>query len=76
MRHATVTRLQDQENVVADKYNINIAPNTWSKSYLPTVTFKTYTFPDGRKLQPPSPQLLALQAACVQIAQMSGAVDS
>jgi len=74
-RAMPLTRLQDDGKVVANKYNINFGPNMpWSTYCLSTTTFKTRTFPDGGKIEPPSPQLLALQAACAQIAQMSGAV--
>ena len=74
-RAMPLTRLQDDGKVVANKYNINLGPDMTSSTFcLSTTTFKTYTFPDGGKIEPPSPQLLALQAACAHIAQMSGAV--
>ena len=43
------------------------------RGFLPYATFKAHTLPNGETIEPPSPQLLALHAACTQIAQMSGA---
>ena len=43
------------------------------RGFLPYATFKAHTLPNGETIEPPSPQLLALHAACAQIAHMSGA---
>ena len=37
--------------------------------------FRAHTLPNGRTIEPPSPQLIALHAACAQIAHMSGAAE-
>jgi len=44
-------------------------------NFLTSMTFQTYTLPNGKKIEPPSPQLIALHAVCVKIAHMSGAAE-
>lgn len=65
--------LQENGNIVPNKYKVNLGRNVWNKSIHPTSTFETFTLPDGGKIEPPSPELLALHANCAQIAHMSGA---
>ena len=39
------------------------------------MAFRAYTLPGGKEIEPPSPQLIALHAACAKIAHMSGAAE-
>ena len=72
-RLTTITRLQDNGAVIPNKYEVNFIHGT---SYFRTpVTFQTYTLPNGKEIEPPSPQLIALHAACAKIAHMSGAAE-
>ena len=66
---------QDRGNVVPNAYSVNLAQPVWSKFFKKPVTFRTHPLPNGGVIEPPSPQMLALHAACAQIAHMSGAVE-
>jgi len=63
---------QDHGEIITDKYKVDFV-HDYSK-FLTSPTFQTYTFPNGKKIEPPSPQLIALHAACAGIAHASGAV--
>ena len=39
------------------------------------MTFRTHVLPDGKTIEPPSPQPLVLHASCAQIAHISGAME-
>jgi len=68
-----ITRLQDHGEIVTDKYEVNLAHGNWY--FRPSVTFRAYTLPNGKEIEPPSPQLIALHPACVKIAHMSDAAE-
>ena len=68
-----VTRLQDHGNVIPDKYKINYARGIWH--FRTSATFQAYTLPNGKKIEPPSPKLIALHATCAKIAHLSGAAE-
>ena len=70
-----LTLLQEYGSVVPNKYAINITNTYVLAAFLPYTTFKVHTLPDGTAIEPPSPQLLALHAACAKIAHMSGAME-
>ena len=70
-----VTRLQDHDNVVTNQYKINCSVNSFYPHFHPTVTFGTHALPNGKMIEPPSPRLIALHAACAQMAHMSGAAE-
>ena len=72
-RLTAIARLQDDGIVIADKYNVNFAPGI--SFFRTSVTFQTYTLPNGKKIEPPSPHLIALHPACAKIARMSGAAE-
>jgi len=63
--------VQDNGEIITDKYKVNFV-HDYSK-FLTSATFQTYTFPNDKKIEPPSPQLIALHAACAKIAHTSGA---
>jgi hypothetical protein len=59
-----------------DTYRANVCdPNTfiWFGDLLREVRFHNSTTPDGRAVPPPDPGLLAIHAACAQVAHLSGA---
>ena len=66
-----ITRLQDHGNIVPDKYKINYARGIWP--FRASTTFQANALPNGKKIEPPSPKLIALHAACAKIAHLSGA---
>jgi len=70
---SATTQLQDHGKVITDKYGINFAHGV--PNYPTSVTFKSYTLLNDNKIEPPSPQLLALHAASAKIAHMSGVVE-
>jgi hypothetical protein len=70
-----VTRLQDHGNVVTNQYKVNCSVNDYYPHFHPTVTFGTHALPNGKTIEPPSPQLTALHAVCAQIAHISGAAE-
>lgn len=72
-RLTAINQLQDPGNVVSDMYNTGFARDIWSEDFKHSVTFRTHLLPNGRSIEPPSPQFLALHAACAQVAHMSGA---
>ena len=72
-RLTTITRLQDHGEIITGKYKVNFAPGNWY--FRTSVTFQAHTLPNGKKIEPPSPQLIALHAACAKIAHMSGAAE-
>jgi len=74
-RPTIIIRLQNRGNVIPGKYKLNCAVHYWQNYLHHSVTFRTHTFPDGKKIEPPSPRLIALHAACAQIAHMSGAAE-
>jgi hypothetical protein len=68
--------LQDHGNIIPDKYKVGFALGHWPfRASATSVTFQAYTLPNGKKIEPPSPQLIALHAACAKIAHMSGAAE-
>jgi len=64
--------MQDHGSVIADEYKVNFAHGNWPFRRA-SVTLKTYTLPNGKKIEPSSPQLIALHAACAKITHTSGA---
>jgi len=66
-------RLQDHREVIPDKYKINYVRGIWH--FRASATFQTYTLSNNKKIEPPSPKLIALHAACAKIAHMSGAAE-
>ena len=77
-RLTTIVRPQAEGNFITDKYKVNFAfgiPSAWRRTIRPSVVFQAHTLQNGKKIEPPSPQLLALHAACAQIAHMSGAAE-
>ena len=71
-RPTVITRLQDHGEIITDKYKVDFV-HDYSK-FLTFAAFQTYTLPNGKKIEPPSPQLIALHAACAKIAHTSGAL--
>jgi len=72
-RLTAVTRLQDHREIITNRYEVNFAHGNWY--FRASVTFRTYTLPNGKKIEPLSPQLIALHAACAKIAHMSSAAE-
>jgi len=72
-RPTAITRPQDHGNTITDKYKVNFAYDY--SNFLTSVTFQTYTLPNGKRIEPPSPQLIALHAACAKVAHMSGTAE-
>ena len=68
-----ITRPQDHGEIIINKYKVNFAHGFWYSRT--SVTFRAYTLPGGKEIEPPSPQLIALHAACAKIAHMSGAAE-
>lgn len=50
---------------------INYAHGIWH--FRTSATFQACVLPNGKKIEPPSPKLIALHAACAKIAHLSGA---
>ena len=67
------TGLQDHGEIITDKYEVNFAYPTCP--FRKEVTFQACTLPNGKKIEPPSPQLIALHAACAKIAHRSGVAE-
>jgi hypothetical protein len=74
-RLTTTTRLQDHGGAIVDQYKINYYDDFLFPHLRRTVTFRTHELANGKTIEPPSPQLLALHAACAQIANMSGSTE-
>lgn len=70
------TRLQDaQGNVVANRYEVNSLISLPGQTLLPSATFQASRLTANKATKPPSPRLIALHAACAQIAHKSGAIE-
>ena len=67
------TGLQDDGKIITNKYKVNFAYPACP--FRREVTFQAYTYPNGKKIEPPSPELIALHAACAMIAHKSGAAE-
>ena len=65
--------LQDHGTVIVDKYGVNFLRG--SLPFRISLTFQTHTCQNGKKIEPPSPQLITLHAACAKIAHISGAAE-
>jgi len=67
------TGLQDDGEIITNKYKVNFAYPACP--FRKEVTFQAYPLPNGKKIEPPSPELIALHAACAMIAHKSGAAE-
>ena len=77
MRPADVMISQDDHgHIIANTYRVNVQ-DPLLYQILPTlvreVRFRNFTTSESKNIPAPSPKLLAIHAACAQIAHMSGA---
>ena len=67
------TGLQYDGEIVTNKYEVNFAYPACP--FRREVTFQACTLPNSKKIEPPSPELIALHAACAMIAHRSGVAE-